>query len=423
MEFSKWQNIFVILFMSAILTSGLAFIMKDSKITLASQTASISDNTLTNTTSPSAENTIPLPPPPPQKLTNPPAVIKAIYATGYSAGTKRFRNYLTEVFSATQINAVVVDIKGSDGYVTYASQAPEVVKYKLNYNAISDIDDLVRFLHDKNVYVIGRIAVFEDPVYSKAHPEWAIYNKLKSAGEKRILWKDNNNLGWMDPASKDVWNYDVSLAKDALAHGFDEINFDYVRFPTDGKAEAIGFPVYDEKTAKADVIKSFFQYLRSNLQGEKISADIFGQITTNKDDMGIGQLLENAFENFDYVCPMAYPSHYINGFLGYKNPAEHPYQVVKFAMEGAKTREADFLAKNNGEAEGTPASESVSASRMPLAKFRPWLQDFNMGAIYNSPMVQQQIMATEDGLGADYNGFMLWNPNNVYTQGAVLRPN
>ncbi|MCX6719885.1 MAG: hypothetical protein NTV36_02150, partial [Candidatus Staskawiczbacteria bacterium] len=261
--------------------------------------------------------------------------------------------------------------------------------------------------HDKNIYVIGRIAVFEDPTYSKIRPELAIYSKAKTTDlANPVLWKDNNGLAWMDPASKDVWDYNVSLAKNAFAHGFDEINFDYVRFPSDGKISNMGFPVWDGTTLKKDVIKSFFEYLRVQLPKEKISADLFGQTTTNTDDMGIGQILETALENFDYVSPMVYPSHYIKGFIGFSNPAEHPYEIIKYSMDTALARKKNMI-----------------GALVPLAKIRPWLQDFNMGADYTAEMVKSEIKATEDSLGNDYNGFMLWNPSNIYTKGSILKPN
>ncbi|MCX6718242.1 MAG: GTP-binding protein [Candidatus Staskawiczbacteria bacterium] len=311
----------------------------------------------------------------------PPETIKAVYVTGYSAGTKSYVGYLSNFLDNTEINAVVIDLKGSDGVITYPKR-------------ISDIDTLVRFLHGKNIYVIGRIAVFEDPVYAKARPELAVYNK--NGG----LWQDRNGLLWLDPASKDVWDYNIFLAKDALAnHGFDEINFDYVRFPTDGKTGEAGFPVYDGKVAKAEIIKEFFEYTRQQLLNEKISIDLFGLTTVNKDDMGIGQIIEDAFYNFDYVCPMVYPSHFADGFIGFANPADHPYEVIKYSMDSALARKNIIF----------------------LTKLRPWLQDFNLGAYYTADMVKQEIKAVQDSLASEYNGFMLWNPRNIYTQDAILK--
>ncbi len=323
----------------------------------------------------------------PKKLANPPEVIKAIYVTGWSAGTKKYLDYLSDLFEKTEINAVVIDIKDYSGIVSYKSGGP-----------IKDIDSLVRFLHDKNIYVIGRVSVFEDPAYAKARPELAIHDSVGN------LWRDNNGLFWLDPASKDVWEYNISVAKDVFLHGFDEVNFDYIRFPSDGNMKNISFPFWDGIKTRAEVIKEFFEYLRKELKGEKISADLFGQTTTNTDDMGIGQIIENAFENFDYVSPMVYPSHYASGFIGFASPAEHPYEIVKYSMDSAVLRKAAF------------ASNGALA-----AKVRPWLQDFNMGANYTAEMVKAEIKAVEDALGENYNGFMLWNASNIYTAGAVLK--
>lgn len=326
---------------------------------------------------------------------------------------------------------MVVDIKGSSGYVSYASGAEDVKKYNLYNGAIKDIDALVRFFHDRNIYVIGRIAVLEDPVYSRVRPDLAIYNKTKTIDlSQPVLWQDNNGLSWLDPASKDVWDYNISLAKDVFYHGFDEVNFDYIRFPSDGKTENMGFPLWNGKTAKSKVIKEFFSYTRQKLAGDppaqagKISVDLFGQTTTNKDDMGIGQVIEDAFENFDYISPMVYPSHYITNFLGFSNPAEHPYDIIKYSMDKAfsrRTAYADFLLAISSA--GTTPEEKAKIPQKSLAKFRPWLQDFNMGAYYTIDMVKAEIKATQDALGDDFNGFMLWNPSNIYTEGAVKLDN
>ena len=396
MKLTWWKIIFVVLIVAAVFIISVSFVLQKN---LYLPIVEVSNNLATTN---SISGNIPLPP---QKLSNPPEIIKAIYVSGYSAGSKKYISYLEDLFKKTEINAVVVDIKGSNGYVSFNSNVADVKKYNLYNYAIKDIDSLVRFFHNNNIYVIGRIAVFEDPVYSKARPELAIYNKTVTTDlSAPILWQDRNGLSWLDPSSKDVWNYNISLAKDALYYGFDEINFDYIRFPSDGKNEDIGFPIYDGVKTKSVVIKEFFDYLRQQLIGEKISADLFGQTTINKDDMGIGQVLENAFENFDYISPMVYPSHYINGFIGFENPAEYPYEIVKYSMDNALTRKKAYLPQEN------------------LAKFRPWLQDFDIGAEYTSDMVRAQIRATGDSLGADYAGFMLWNPSNIYTQDAVLKP-
>jgi hypothetical protein len=193
----------------------------------------------------------------------------------------------------------------------------------------------------------------------------------------------------------------------------------------------MGFPVYDGKISMADTIKDFFHYVRTSLPNEKISVDLFGLTTVDTDDMGIGQVIEDAFENFDYVCPMVYPSHFAGGFISFANPAAHPYEVIDYSMAQAEAKENIFskqrqdLAIKHSEAVGTPAALlqvlTPAPVFVPLSKFRPWLQDFNMGAEYTSDMVKQEIKATQDSLGNNFVGFMLWNPENIYTQDAVAK--
>jgi len=427
MGFSK-RSILLILLAVAMLFAAAFLLILQYKIRFADSVVPMSKNIVASVT---LEKVVP----PPQKLVNPPEIVKAVYVTGYSAGSKKYLNYLANLFNTTEINAVVIDIKDYSGLVSYSSGASEVKKYSLYNNAIPDIDALVRFFHDKNIYVIGRIAVFEDPAYAKARPNLAVYDVEKTKDILQpVLWQDNNGLSWLDPASQEVWDYNISIAKDAFYHGFDEINFDYIRFPSDGKIENMGFPIWGWKAYRVSVIKKFFAYTRQQLIGEKISADLFGQTTTNTDDMGIGQIIENAFENFDYISPMIYPSHYINGFMSFVNPAEHPYEVISYSMVTAQSRESNFLKKRQVTlASGTNGSKVLSSELKlldpmpapvvaPLAKFRPWLQDFNMGADYTAEMVKLEIKATQDALGSDYAGYMLWNPSNVYTQGALLKP-
>lgn len=389
MKFHRWQIFFILLGLAIILFAGVVFV---------AQNLSVKPPLAAVNFPPASIVPVYVPP---QKLANPPAIIKSVYVTGYSAGTKSYLNYLSGLFKNTEINAVVVDIKDYSGFVSYSAGVEDVKKYHLSDNAISDIDSLVRFLHNQNIYVIGRIVVFQDPEYAKARPELAVYDKVKTTDPAMpVLWQDNHGLSWLDPASQEAWRYDVSLAKNVFFHGFDEVNFDYVRFPSDGKTADMGFPFYDGKTSKSEIIKQFFQYVRKNLPDEKISVDLFGLTTVNSDDMGIGQIIENAFENFDYVCPMVYPSHYANGFIGFDNPAEHPYEVIKYSMDHALAKKKDSA-----------------------VKLRPWIQDFNMGAVYNADMVKQEIQAIQDSLGVNFSGFMMWNPSNIYTQEAILKPN
>jgi len=267
-------------------------------------------------------------------------------------------------------------------------------------------------LHSEGIYAIARIAVFQDPVLAGARNDLAVYNKYTSSDNSGIfeylmsavsLWLDNKKLSWIDPASEEAWDYNISIAKDAISKGFDEINFDYIRFPSDGKLSSMGFPKWDGITQRHIVLKNFFKKIREEMPDATLSVDLFGLATINKDDLGIGQVIEDSYEYFDFICPMVYPSHYASGFIGFKNPASYPYEVVSYSMENANSRLNDFKISQNASFERTPF-------------LRPWLQDFNMGAVYNSELVGAEIQASEDSLGEGYKGYLLWNPSNIYSQ-------
>lgn len=334
---------------------------------------------------------------PPKPLVNPPNVIRAIYATNWSAGTPSRFNYLIDLIDSTELNAIVIDIKDYSGYIGYETKVADVKNYDAEEIRITDIDSLVRRLHAKNIYVIARVTIFQDPRLALARPDLAV----QSSSTGRV-WQDRKGLAWMDPASKIVWDYNLAVVRDILNHGFDEVNFDYIRFPSDGDMADAVFPFWDKVTPMADVIKGFFRYLRQELVGVRISADVFGQVTVDYKDLGIGQILENAYEYFDYVAPMVYPSHYVNGFIGLANPAEYPYEVVKYSMDSAFLRLANTTS---------------------TSKLRPWLQVFDLGATYSPEMVRKEIQAVYDAASSTpglLNGFMLWNPSNIYNRRILL---
>ncbi len=357
-------------------------------------------------------------------LANPPEVIKAIYFTGWSAGNSAKIKYLIDLKKTTEINAVVIDLKDYSGYVGYDIQVPEVGEYEAKEIKILFINRLIKQLHDEGIYVIGRITIFQDPRLSQARPDLTV-KSVKTGGP----WLDNKKLSWIDPAAKDAWDYNIAIAKDAASRGFDELNFDYIRFPSDGDLNDMSFPFWDEKISKSSVLKSFFKTLRQELADVKISADLFGLATINQDDLGIGQVLENAYAYFDYVSPMVYPSHYASGFLGYKNPALYPYEVVKYSLDAAMQRLITYnqqLTTATSTASSTIASSAATSTaienwklKIENSKLRPWLQDFNLGATYDASMITKEIQATQDSLGDNFNGWMLWNPSNIYTKGAL----
>jgi hypothetical protein len=337
---------------------------------------------------------------PPQKpLQNPPKVIKAIYATSWTASGETRMNDLIDLIKRTELNAIVIDIKDYSGLVAYDIENEDVKKYNAKEIRILRPNALIKRLHDEGIYVIARQTVFQDPILAEARPDLAV--KDTRTGK---IWEDNKGISWVDPASKEVWDYNIAIAKDTANRGFDEINFDYIRFPSDGNLDAMQFPIYNINTQfKKEIVRDFFSYLRENTKGIVISADLFGLSTVNDGDLGIGQTIEDAYRNFNYVSPMVYPSHYAQGFIGYSNPAAYPYEVIKYSMDSAVVR------LNNLVSTSTPASS--------LAQLRPWLQDFDLGADYTAAMVLKEMQAVYDA--GITNGWMLWDPRNEYTRSAL----
>lgn len=336
-----------------------------------------------------------------------PKVMKAVYLTAPSAGREdKIKAILA--MKKDGLNAVVIDIKDSFGMVAYDSQLETVKEYKLRQKFIRDLPGLVKRFHDEDMYVIGRIAVFQDTAFAEARPELAVHDarKVKANGgvlSKKTIWRDQKKLAWVDPSSREVHEYVVALSKDVLSYGFDELNYDYIRFPSDGSISAIAYPITKDGASHTDAIKNFMRYLREQLKESVLSVDLFGFTMIKTEDIGIGQIVEDAYAYFDYVSPMVYPSHYPDGFMGYKNPAAWPYEVV-----------ADSMQKGQERLNAYRVSDGTND-----AKLRPWLQDFDLGADYNVTMIGKQIKATQDTLRDGYVGYMLWNPSSNYTSGGI----
>ena len=338
-------------------------------------------------------------------LANPPAVIKAIYSTGWSAGSATKLAALIKLVTDTELNAIVIDAKDFSGNLSYKTELPLVNKYGATEVKIAKPNAAIKKLHDSGIYAIARITVFQDPALAKARPDLALQN----AATKKT-WKDQKGLMWMDPASQEVWDYDIAIAKDALERGFDEVNFDYIRFPTDGDTGNLAYPFWDGITPRQEILRRFFEHMRQQLPDAKISADIFGQSVVDNGDIGIGQHFENFLPYFDYVSPMVYPSHFADGAFGYQKPASHPYEIIKQSMSKALARM-------------TTARASTTAAVKPRATLRPWFQDFDYKAVYTATMVRDQIRALGDVASSSpelVNGWFLWDPSNAYTKDALL---
>ncbi|HUW72218.1 MAG TPA: putative glycoside hydrolase [Candidatus Humimicrobiaceae bacterium] len=339
----------------------------------------------------------------------PPEIVKAIYLTSWSASKKSSIDYLIDIASTTEINSVVIDIKDFSGYLSYDSSLDKAKEYKSEQIRIKDIRALIKSLQKENIYTIARIVVFQDPVLAKARPDLAIQSKTKLVSSAfknftaQTLWLDKSGLAWIDPLSKEAWDYNISVAKEAIELGFNEVNFDYIRFPTDGNLTDMVYPIWDGETTKPLIIKEFLGYIREKLPEASLSIDLFGLATIKEEDFGVGQIIEDAFQYFDYICPMLYPSHYADGFNGYQNPAEHPYEVVRYCTEQALLRLEEFKKKEEG----------------LNPQLRPWLQDFDLGADYDAEMVKAEIRAVQDATGDSFKGYILWNPTNFYTKDAL----
>lgn len=317
-----------------------------------------------------------------------PAAVKAIYMTACIASEEKLREKVLATIAGTEINSIVIDLKDYTGTLSYAQT--QVAGPRGHGCRIVDLPRFIAELHEKDIYVIGRVTVFQDPLYSVYQPAMAV----QSVSHPGKPWKDTKGLSYMDPDFRDYWAYVVAIAREAHSIGADEINFDYIRFPSDGDMSDAQFAVPAGMT-KAEVITSFFSHLHDELAPDGIvtSADLFGQTTVSRDDMGIGQIFENALPYFDFVAPMVYPSHFITGFMGYTKPAQYPYEIIQGTMMSAVERTA--------------------AASSSLDKVRPWLQAFDLGATYTPEMVQKQIQAV---YSSGLTSWMLWDPANRYNR-------
>jgi hypothetical protein len=329
-----------------------------------------------------------------QKAAEPPrTAAKGIYLTSYTATHEGF-NELMSLIDRTELNAMVVNIKDDWGNVTFDADIPLAREAGAIHPDFADLKAWTAKLRAKHVYSIARIVTFKDANVPKDRPDLAVHSTRGG------IWRDYNSVTWLNPYNRDAWDYVVSIGRAAAMAGFDEIQFDYVRFPTDGEMSTLSYPGQDDRS-KQQVIGDFLAYARKELHpyGVWLSADAFGLVTSFADDQGIGQHLEEMSAGVDYLSPMVYPSHYIPGNLGLANPNAMPYQTVFRSMNDAKARWA-------------------KAGLTGRVGMRPWLQDFSWGYPYGPNEVRAQIQATYD---AGYNEWILWNAANVYTEAALQR--
>ncbi|SHH37495.1 putative glycoside hydrolase [Tepidibacter thalassicus] len=323
--------------------------------------------------------------------------VRGIYVTINSAIGKRLEK-LIELSKNSEINTFVIDVKDDYGKMLFKTNAAQKYAPNANEGALSkeDMKNLIKKLKENNIYLIARIVTFKDPTYTEYYPERAIIDKRTG---KTFVSKDK--LKWASPHDRNLWEYDASVAKEAAQIGFNEIQFDYVRFPASngGKLDKIlDYRNSNNDVSKAQTIQSFLKYARKILSEENvyISADIFGLVSSVTDDMGLGQYWEAISNVVDYICPMMYPSHYGYTVYGLDVPDAHPYETV---FQSAK----DSIKRNKNI--DTPAT------------IRPWIQDFTATWIrghikYGENEVKAQIKALKDN---GINEYILWNAGNKYS--------
>ncbi len=359
-----------------------------------------------------------------------PSAVKGIYMTQCAVGTPSFRTSLVSLLDHTELNTIIIDIKDYTGYLAFPTEHPLLKDAVSTKCGADDMKEFIKTLHDKGVYVIGRITVFQDPRYTKLYPQESVQS-ISRPGEP---WKDNKGLSFVSVASHQYWDFVVALSKESYDIGFDELNYDYIRWPSDGPMKDVKYP----GTNRAEEVEKFWKHLYEQVHpiGVVMSADLFGYVTVLTDDLGIGQVLERALPYFDYIMPMVYPSHYNNGFAGIKNVNSDPYKVVHVSMVEAVRRtlaatttvpalthtpimETVTIPAHDGVATTTEQRFSglYSKQSYPASKMRPWLQDFNYPVPYTPEMVAAQIKATTD---AGLNSYLFWDPANRYNS---LRPN
>ena len=314
---------------------------------------------------------------------------RGLYLSMYGAGSRVLRDAALDVIKSGGANALVIDIKGDAGLVAYPTQVALANQDGARkVTTIGDLAALVKELHQQNIYLIARIVTFKDNSLANARPDLAIKRADGS------LYHDREKLAWTDPLQPEVQQYNIAIAVEAAKAGFDEVQFDYVRFPDFSGRLKFSGPV--DEAARIAAIGHFLSGARTALMPYNVylSADIFGYVCWNTDDTGIGQRLDVIAPNVDYMSPMLYPSGFQFGIPGYVDPVLHPYEIVHASLVKAQER------------------MHISPKR-----FRPWLQAFKDYAFdhrkFDAPEVAAQIKAAND-FGSD--GWLLWNPRNDYSE-------
>ena len=302
--------------------------------------------------------------------------IRGIYLNGYLFNNPSKRESIEKILTNTDVNTLVIDVKTDNGHILFDTEIDEVI-YLNNERIKFTNNDLQELREIKDIYLVGRLVVFQDPLFAKVFPDEAVFDSRLNKPYSQ------NGQFFLDPSSKKVQDYIINIAIESCRLGFDEIQYDYIRYP-DSNSKFMQFDTKNDFENRVNNINSFLSKSRQLLHSEGclLSADTFGFILTNKQDGGIGQNLETIVENVDFISPMVYPSHYTNGSFGYQNPNKHPYEVITAALTDALDRGVD------------------------KDKIRPFLQGF----WHSNEDIRNNIKAASD-LEMDW---LIWNILSVY---------
>ena len=328
--------------------------------------------------------------------------VKGIYVTGPVAGNANRMGKLVDLVNTTELNAMVIDIKNDTGEITYNMEHDLVSEMGANTNYVANMEQLVKDLKEQDIYLIARVVAFKDPLLAKKKPELCIKNTDGSP------FRDKDGLGWVNPYNKDVWEYIIQVSKEAVDIGFDEIQFDYIRFSTDPKMKNVDFGIEAEGKSKTDIIIEFTEYAYEELSsyGAFVSADVYGAIIDSEIDQAIvGQDYVEMSKHLDYICPMIYPSHYADGSFEIEYPDLEPYKLILASLNESKEVLSEI---EEGE---------------HVAIVRPWLQDFTAPWIskyqkYGPEQIREQVEGVYD---SGYEEWILWNGSNKYTEEGLLK--
>ena len=320
--------------------------------------------------------------------------VRGIYVTGPMAGSAAMDNLITLV-DETELNAMVIDVKNDDGNITYKMNLDSARETGACVNYISDMEGLMAKLKEHHIYTIARVVCFKDPYLAAAKAELA----LKKPDGTSVT--DANGLAFVNPYCEETWEYIVDVAIAASELGFDEIQFDYVRFPIGADADAADYGVDLNTYTKEQAITGFLSYAAERFGEENIvfGADVFGTIIGSETDVErVGQNYRTLGETVDVLSPMVYPSHYANGVFGLDVPDAYPYETVLAALQGS-------------------GKELETVGEADRAVVRPWLQSFTATWVdghipYEGEEIRQQIQAVYD---AGYEEWILWNAPNRYS--------